>query len=116
CDLGRRQAVSFSGNVHVSSSCDKYSHGVHIVVGGFRLRELERLVQGYPADIVHVVGVDPGLQKAPDDACVSALGGTDEPGAIPRVQTRDIGAVLEGELEQWEIALAGRDEVRALHT
>ena len=45
---------------------------------------------------------------------VAAFGGADQPGAVEAVEGRDVGSVSQGQLEQFEVSLAGRDEVSAL--
>ena len=78
------------------------------------LAQDDRLVQGGPAQPVHVVDLDAGLDQPADDAGMPPLARADQSGPVEAVLARDVAAVGEGEVQQVEVALARRDEVRAL--
>ena len=78
------------------------------------IAEDDCFVEGGPAEVVDVVDVDVGLEQPPDDVGVSSFGGPDESCAVEAVQRSDVGAVVEGEFEEFEVALAGGDEIGAL--
>lgn len=50
----------------------------------------------------------------PTDVVMPAFGGADQPGAVEAVEAVDVGTVVQGQLQQVEVPLAGGDEVRAL--
>ena len=108
----RRHAVPLGRQPHVGTPGHEDPHGV--VVGRRALAEDDRLVQGGPAQPVHVVDLDAGLDQPADDAGMPPLARADQPGPVEAVLARHVTAVGQGEVEQVEVALARRDEVGAL--
>ena len=45
---------------------------------------------------------------------MAAFGGTDEPRSVVAVQRRNIGTMVEGQVQQFEVSLARGDQVGAL--
>ena len=71
-------------------------------------------MESRPAEVVDVVDLDFGLYQSAGDVGVAAIGSADQPGAVEGVLGVDVGAVLKGEVEQFEGTFAGRDEIGAL--
>ena len=112
CVLHRRLAVA--GNpTEVRAAGDQRAHGVDVALAAVAVDD--GLVQRGPAEPVDVVDVDPGPQQPADDVGMTALGRPDQAGSVVGIETGDVRAVREGQFEEIEIALAGGDQVGALH-
>jgi hypothetical protein len=73
-------------------------------------------VQGGPAEAVDVVDSHTGAEQAADHWGMAAFGCTDERSTAVAVQAAYVSAVLQGQVEQVEVALARGDQERALHS
>ena len=96
----------------VGTGRHQHADGVDVAVGS--VTQDDRLVQGGPAQPVDVVDAHPGPHQATADGRVAPVGCPDQSGAVVGVEGADIAAGIQGQLEQLQIALAGRDQVRAL--
>ena len=109
----RRHALAVR-EVHVSAGLHQKPDdlGVSCIAAA----EDDRLEQRSPAEPVHVIDLDVGLEEPCDDRREPAVGRSDEPGPVVAVERADVGAVRERELEEGRVVadLARGDEIRAL--
>jgi hypothetical protein len=79
----RSDAIGLGGQHHVGPGRDELPH--HVDMGGPARSQDDRLVQGGPAQFVHVVDLDAGGQQPLDDRREPALRRPDESGPVETV-------------------------------
>src|SRR5687767_11373486 len=78
------------------------------------IAENDGFQQRRPAQVIDVINLDICFQQFLDNLNVTAIRGTDEPGAIVAIRAMDIRASLEGEPEKLEISFGCSDQIGAL--
>ena len=111
--LQRRHTVPPRSQPDVGAGGHQHPHGVDIAPR--TIAEDDRLVERGPAKIVDVVDLNPGLHQPTGDVGVAPVGRPDQTRAVEGVLGRNVAAMPEGQLEQLQEPLAGRDQEGALH-
>ena len=111
--LERGDLVTLGRQSQVGAGGDQDPHGVDVARRS--IAQNDRLVQCGPAQVIDVVDLDVGLDQPAGDVGVAAVGRPDQPGAIEGVLGVHVRAVLQCQVQQLQVALAGGDEVGALH-
>ena len=107
--VGQRRPPVPVGQVDVGAGLDQQVDRPD--VAGAAVAKDDGLQEGGPAEPVDVVDVDRGVEEAPDDLGVAALGGPDQAGAVVAVPGVDVGPGGQGQLQQLQVVLAGGEEV-----